>query len=169
MPGLCAITIIAAPTETKNSVHAVLVPQRVTSTRLKPQPTPISCPRRELKQLGYKIAQEPEYLKKFLIQLFEDVDKVTDDPFTTMLLYSRLLQQLTPIIGNNMFTAELNDFLQRLPPSRRASFQTFIWKYAILRNPLSRLTLLRGIVNRISKKTIDGKTIDGTIPDPRFP
>ena len=61
--------------------------------------------------------------------------------------------------------AELNDFLQRLSPSRRASFQTFIWKYALLRNPLSRLTLLRGIVNRISKKTIDGKTIDGTIPD----
>ena len=122
-------------------------------------------PEPELNQLGYKIAQEPEYLKSFLIQLFEDVDKVTDDPFKTMLLYSRLLQQLTPIIGNNMFTAELNHFLQRLPPSRRASFQTFIWKYALLRNPLSRLTLLRGIVNRISKKNIDGKTISGTIPD----
>lgn len=106
-------------------------------------------PEPELKQLGYEIAQDADFLKKYLIQLLEEVDRCADTPIKTLLLYTRLLQQLTPVVSNNLFMVELKDYLQRLPPSRRSAFQTTIWKHAILRDPMSRLDFLRGVVNRL--------------------
>ena len=119
-------------------------------------------PRPGVRLLAHQLVQEPDRLPGRLHHEVQSIHTRTGDPFKTLVTLRALVNDLTPRVANELFTAELDAALQVLPPSLRTHFQVTVWKHALRRPPQEKLLLLRSMVNSVSENTRTGKTIDGT-------
>ena len=115
----------------------------------------------ELHQLAYHIAQQPDHLPVHLDQTLQTIYARDHSPLKTLLLFARLLDQLTPMVAGNIFSVELDAYLQDVSPTSRSAYQAHLWKHFLPMNPLHRLILLRNIVKKLPAKLVGGKTING--------
>ena len=105
-----------------------------------------------LKLTAHAVAQNPYQIAEILAGHINLIHSRTGDAYLSILLLSRLTEQLIPLVADHRFHLELADFLKSLPPASRASMETTIWKHALPFDPFGRIALLRGVINGIPPK-----------------
>jgi hypothetical protein len=113
----------------------------------------------ELKNLAHQLAGEPDSLSRHVEFAIQSIQSRATSPLHTMILLTRLFNQLLPYMADIEYTAGLEAFMQRLPPEKRPGIQTQIWKYALPLNPLQRPLLIRAIAKRFPETFFTSKTI----------
>jgi len=113
----------------------------------------------ELTGLAHQLADEPDSLPHHLEFVVQSIHGRSTSSLHSLILLARLLNQLLPYLADIEYTAELEAFMQSLPPEKRPGIQTQIWKYALPLNPLQRPLLIRAIAKRFPEKFFTGKTI----------
>jgi len=119
-------------------------------------------PPAELKNLALQLAGDPDSLPQHIDFAVRSIQGRTSSSLHTLILLTRFLNQLLPYLADIAFTADLESFIQGLPPNMRPGVQSTIWKHALSLNPLKRPLLVRAIAKHFSKKISNGKTTTGT-------
>jgi hypothetical protein len=104
----------------------------------------------ELKSLAYQIAEEPDSLPHRLDSAIQSIHGRSVNALHTLILVTRLLNQLLPYLADIEYTAGVDDFMQRVPPEKRPGIQSKIWKHALPLDPLERPLLIKAIAKAFS-------------------
>ena len=117
----------------------------------------------ELQTLAHQLSGQPDSMPNNLASTLEfavqSIQSRATSPLHTMILLARLINQLLPYMADIEYAAGLEAFMQRLPPEKRPSIQSQIWKYALPLNPLQRPLLIRAIAKRFPETFFTSKTI----------
>ncbi len=106
----------------------------------------------ELKDLAQRIIDDPHYYHRCLLQYLEQVGRPPADPVGSLVVLRSLIETLIPIIAENLFTVEADQFILRFPISIRPSLQVLIWRAFLPLAPLQRLLEFRKIRDQLLAK-----------------
>jgi hypothetical protein len=102
-----------------------------------------------LRTLAQQIASDPQQLPSHLQPAIGSIHARTRDPVKTLLALQAMFTDLLPLVAQNLFTAELETLLHQVPPQRRSSLQTIVWKQAVRLGPEAKLRFLRAIAAEV--------------------
>ena len=107
----------------------------------------------DLDQLVHDILRAPDRLPHHLNRTIRDIHRRTQEPVKTLLALEALLPTLASRVADDLFVAELDTFVARLPPANRDLFRVIIWSYTRLLIPVRKLALIRKVQRATARKT----------------
>ena len=99
--------------------------------------------RSNLITLAYQIVDDPDNYHHLIAEAVHLTGRTNVDPIKSILSLQILLKQLLPRVADQLFTNDVEQFLQRYPPAARSEIQMVIWKSLRNKPPLSRLEHFR--------------------------
>jgi hypothetical protein len=106
----------------------------------------------ELKNLAQQIIDDPHHYHSLLLEYLEQVGLPPADPLKSLIVLRAMIETLLPFIGEDLFTIEANEFIQRFPDHARPTVQLLIWQGYVHLPPLQRLLEFRKMRDQILAK-----------------